>query len=314
VTVVYRRTERDMPASPEEYQAAKAEGIAFQFLRAPLTWSATEGLVCSVMEPGPADARGRSTPVATRGTEVIPADAVIAAVGAEPDPQALAALGIDATDPALIGDAARGPETIVKAIASARAAVEAICAVEGGSRAPAVRLPAEDRAALRAHRDRTVEPAAATAAPARMAGIEANRCHGCRALCLKCVEVCPNRANTTVRVAVNLGEGFRDTEQVVHLDAACNECGTCATFCPWDGKPYRDKLTVFATEQDFLDSTNPGFYLRDGGGKVRHKGAVADLAWSAEAGVLGGPLDERTRTIIDEIARNSPWLLLGGTP
>ncbi len=90
-----------------------------------------------------------------------------------------------------------------------------------------------------------------------MAATESKRCLGCRALCMKCVEVCPNRANTLVRVK----DGFRDEAQIVHIDAFCNECGNCATFCPWEGRPYRDKLTVFATEEDFRDSTNPGFFL-----------------------------------------------------
>jgi putative selenate reductase len=39
----------------------------------------------------------------------------------------------------------------------------------------------------------------------------------------------------------------------------CNECGNCATFCPHEGKPYTDKLTVFCCGEDFAESKNSGF-------------------------------------------------------
>jgi putative selenate reductase len=305
VSIVYRRSEHEMPASPDEYRSAKEEGIEFHFLRLPLRWSALEGLVCSVMTMGALDASGRSAPVATGQTETIQAHT---AVGADVDPAALAALGVsgaDASGAPLIGDAHSGPENIVKAIASARAAVDAICAQEGGSRAPAWRLPPQDTGRLRVLRDEMRAPAEGTAA-------ESQRCLGCRALCLKCVEVCPNRANTTVRVAVKLAEGFHDELQIVHIDSLCNECGTCATFCPWEGKPYRDKLTVFAAEEDFRDSTNPGFFLNNGSGLVRSGGGVSSLSWSASGGIQAEGMDQKTRTLIDEIARNNSWLL-GGT-
>ena len=120
-----------------------------------------------------------------------------------------------------------------------------------------------------------------------MAATESKRCLGCRALCMKCVEVCPNRANTLVRVT----DGFRDEAQIVHIDAFCNECGNCATFCPWEGRPYRDKLTVFATEEDFRDSTNPGFFLAGGKGQVRLGGRTGPLAVDAGARINADSTD-----------------------
>jgi len=44
----------------------------------------------------------------------------------------------------------------------------------------------------------------------------------------------------------------------------CNECGNCATFCPHGGRPYKDKFTVFSTEEDFKNSENQGVLFRDG--------------------------------------------------
>jgi putative selenate reductase len=43
----------------------------------------------------------------------------------------------------------------------------------------------------------------------------------------------------------------------------CNECGNCGVFCPHDGNPYKDKVTVFWSEEDFKDSTNKGFVVTD---------------------------------------------------
>ena len=59
---------------------------------------------------------------------------------------------------------------------------------------------------------------------------------------------------------------------------SANECGNCATFCPWAGKPYRDKLTVFHSAEDYRTSTNPGFYLTNGVGMLRLSGHEAALS------------------------------------
>jgi len=90
---------------------------------------------------------------------------------------------------------------------------------------------------------------------------EAGRCLECNVICNKCVDVCPNRAN--VAIEIDKKEGFQDAYQILHLDALCNECGNCATFCPYDGKPYKDKLTLFTIKEDFENSTNNGFMVTD---------------------------------------------------
>jgi putative selenate reductase len=326
VRIVYRRTEREMPASAEEYAFAKEEGIRFHFLRAPESWTARSGVVCRVMELGAEDQTGRSRPVATDRLETFPADTLITALGAEVDAVGLESLGLPPGIPVvdastqetavpglfLIGDAAAGAETIVRAIASARRAVDAICAQERerasagvpAAGAPAWDVPAEDTARLRGQRDHLVPASAAGAHDDKIRDVESRRCLGCRALCLKCVEVCPNRANTFVKV-----EGFRDEAQIVHLDAFCNECGNCATFCPWDGKPYKDKLTVFVNEGDFRDSTNPGFFLHGGRGMVRLDGKIRDLAVDAAGNVTDGIEESRARAVVSAIARGYTYLL-----
>jgi putative selenate reductase len=322
VRIVYRRGMREMPASREEHHSARDEGIGFHFLRAPESWNAATGLTCRVMELGEADSSGRSRPVPTSATETLSADTVIAALGAGVDAAALAALGLPAgkadADPNtqetgvpgvfLLGDAAEGAATIVRAIASARRAVDTIVAREGGPRFKGWSLPAENTAALRAARDRLRTTAVLGDDPATCA-TESPRCLGCRALCMKCVEVCPNRANTLIRVPV----GFRDEFQIVHIDAFCNECGNCATFCPWEGKPYKDKLTVFATEEDFKDSTNPGFYVHANEGKIRVGGKVGRLSVDGSSNVNADLGDGSTLAVVQAIVKDYRYLLGGSS-
>jgi putative selenate reductase len=87
------------------------------------------------------------------------------------------------------------------------------------------------------------------------------RCLHCSVECLRCVEVCPNRANVAVNVE-NLNN-FNNKRQILHIDDYCNECGNCATFCPYDGKPYKDKFTYFTNEEKFKASKNNGFCIKD---------------------------------------------------
>ena len=53
---------------------------------------------------------------------------------------------------------------------------------------------------------------------------------------------------------------FKDINQILHIDWMCNECGNCETFCPHQGAPYKDKVTLFKNEHDFNNSENDGFY------------------------------------------------------
>jgi len=320
VRVVYRRTEKEMPASAEEYQSARDEGIFFHFLRGPEQWSQGPGtqLLCRVMELGSPDESGRSRPVPTSETEAFAADTLITAVGVDVEKDALLQMGLSGEDAVvdpstqetriagvfLIGDAAQGAETIVKAIASARRAADAICAREGGSMFRNGKLPPEDTLVLRSRRDRLIPPSSSTADDEQTMDRESKRCLGCRALCTKCVEVCPNRANTMIRVA----NGFRDEWQILHLDAFCNECGNCATFCPWDGKPYRDKLTIFASEEDLRKSTNPGFFLSGGKGILRLGASVREFALDEAGNVPADLGDESARLVLQTVVKSHPYL------
>jgi NADPH-dependent glutamate synthase beta subunit-like oxidoreductase len=90
VTILYRRTRKEMPAIDEEVDEAIKEGIVIEFLAAPIGFRKENGLVAAMrairMELGEPDASGRRRPVPIEGSEFeIPASAVISAVSQAPD-------------------------------------------------------------------------------------------------------------------------------------------------------------------------------------------------------------------------------------
>lgn len=92
VTLVYRRSEAEMPARLEEVKHAKEEGIHFMCLHNPIEYLTDErGAVCAavlqVMQLGEPDASGRRSPVPVEGqTVTIEVDQVVVAVGVSPNP------------------------------------------------------------------------------------------------------------------------------------------------------------------------------------------------------------------------------------
>ena len=92
VTLVYRRSEAEMPARLEEVKHAKEEGINFLTLHNPIEYIADEkgavkAAVLQVMKLGEPDASGRRSPVPVEGkTVTLDVDQVIVAVGVSPNP------------------------------------------------------------------------------------------------------------------------------------------------------------------------------------------------------------------------------------
>ncbi len=149
VTVVYRRSEQEMPAYAEEIQGAKKEKIRFSFLTAPVEILAIAGKVdgfeCIRTELGPPDDSGRRRPVPVDGSEfVIPCDAVIPAIGQKidtswairvPDLKWSRQNRLDVNPQTMQtripyvfagGDAVTGPDTVIQAVAAGHKAVAAI--------------------------------------------------------------------------------------------------------------------------------------------------------------------------------------------
>ena len=301
VTIVYRRTKQYMPADAEELALALADGVEFAELLVPKA-HAGGMLTCARMALGAPDASGRQSPVPTGETVCIPADTVIAAVGEAPNPEAFAAYGVtlDARGRAqasypngiyVAGDALRGPSTVVEAIADARAAADAITGACRKEERLAGARPGYGAALMK--KGKLAYPCAD--------GCDAARCLACDTVCETCVTVCPNRANVAVEVP---GHAMR---QIVHVDFLCNECGNCATFCPYDSKPYKEKFTLFANERDFLDSENDGFFVlcpKCPKVRVRLCGAVSDYDLSGS-----NELDSEIRALILAIVRKYAYML-----
>ena len=152
VTVVYRRTRIEMPASPEEIGEALVEGIKIYFLATPSRVTSRDGelqLECIRMELGAVDSSGRRRPEPIKGSEFsLSFDTIIAAIGQRPeipdqfdlpigrgntiqvDPDTLATdrEGIFAG-----GDAATGPASVIEAIAAGRQAAISIDKYLGGN-------------------------------------------------------------------------------------------------------------------------------------------------------------------------------------
>ena len=345
VTVIYRRTEAEMPADYEEYEAASREGIVFRFLSAPEDF--TDGkLRVKLMELGEKDASGRRRPVDTGKRAEYDIDYVISAIGEKADQTVLEAIvsGEGEDDGVfIIGDTATGPSTVVRCIASARDAVDkAIDMVyeaieeededeeececghhhhdgecECGHHHDHDESEEEDvdDEELRAAEDRffqNIEAKKSALKPSVdesdefFARTEARRCMECSYLCLKCVDVCPNRAN----IGIDLRDTglFDDPYQVLHIDAYCNECGNCATFCPHSGKPYRDKFTLFSLPEDFDNSDNSGFYADGNQLRIRYEGKVINGEIGRD-GELEADVPDEIKAIIEEVFLSYPYLL-----
>ena len=305
VSLVYRRTKRYMPADQEELELALADGVEFQELLAPV--GVKDGvLTCHVMELGAPDASGRRSPVDTGRTATVPADTVITAVGEKVDTALYTANGLEVDKRGkavvnrdtlessvknvfVIGDGMKGPGTVVEAIADATRAARAIQDFD-----------------VNTYVDKNVNPDYQKPLSKRgdvctdCKSCEDIRCLGCATVCETCTEVCPNRANVAVAVP-----GMRQ-RQIIHVDGMCNECGNCGTFCPYASRPYKDKFTLFWSEEDFNNSENQGFLKLDGTNtRVRLDGTVKDYDVSDPACGLYDPL----RRLICAVYDHYPYLL-----
>lgn len=92
VSIIYRRSEEEMPARKEEIHHAKAEGITFRLLNNPVAIHGDEQgkvnqIECVEMELGEPDASGRRRPVEKEGSNfLLDVDCVVIAIGNSPNP------------------------------------------------------------------------------------------------------------------------------------------------------------------------------------------------------------------------------------
>ena len=301
VYLVYRRTKRYMPAAEDELLEVLEEGVEFKELLSPVSLDGGR-LLCKKMKLGQMDASGRAGVTETADVVEVPADTVIVAVGEKIDTDFYTAnqIAVDERGKAKVndktletsvsgvyvaGDGAKGAATIVEGIRDAQLAVKDILGKEI-TRDAAVTGDVKDcfeKKGILKH--------------SKEAKTEEERCLTCNKVCENCVDVCPNRANISIKVpgmAMN---------QVIHVDYMCNECGNCKSFCPYASAPYKDKFTLFANEKDMADSKNDGFVVLDKENKtckVRFVGQITDCKADDPADKLYDGLKKLICAVIDD--------------
>ncbi len=143
VTIIYRRSEEEMPANRREVEEAKFEGVNILFLASPKRFIGKNGTVvsmeCIQMRLGPPDETGRRRPIPIEGSEfTVPVDTVILAIG-ETSETSFLSKEVEVTkgntivvDPITLetkipgvfagGDAVTGPASVVEAMAAGKKA------------------------------------------------------------------------------------------------------------------------------------------------------------------------------------------------
>jgi formate dehydrogenase major subunit len=148
VTVLYRRTQEEMPALAHEIKEAADEGVEFGFLTQPVEFvggrTHLRGIRCVRMELGKPDESGRRRPIEVAGSEfVVDVEAALLAVGQVVDSSSLVSAGVEVTKrgapvvdahtgrtskPKVFcgGDMVTGPGIAIEAVGAGRRAAEAI--------------------------------------------------------------------------------------------------------------------------------------------------------------------------------------------
>ncbi|MBS1660782.1 MAG: FAD-dependent oxidoreductase, partial [Bacteroidetes bacterium] len=145
VTLIYRRTQAEMPCTQTELDIAKLDGCKILWLAAPKAvlgeGSGVRGLVCSLMRLGEPDASGRRSPVDTGETVTLEVDMVIKAAGQIPFTELVREAGLEHTNGKIItytggatgianvfagGDCVNGGREVVDAVQAGKDAAAAI--------------------------------------------------------------------------------------------------------------------------------------------------------------------------------------------
>lgn len=300
VYLVYRRNLLNAPCDEEESDLAIKEGVIIKELLAPKSFD-KKVLVATKCKLGALDEKGRNTIETTSEVENLNVDCVITAIGEGVDGEFYKNNGMNVDEkqrPVLdknmmtsmegvysIGDGALGASIIVNAIRDAKKVASAIAGITFDKNV----LPDTNYETLYKERGILKD---------KSKGNDGDRCLHCNYVCETCNEVCPNRAN----VHVILSDG---SHQVVHVDNMCNECGNCASFCPYDSRPYKDKWTLFSDDKAMKESTNDGFYYKDDKtAHVRLAGNEFDYQLNSGASNIGA-LSE----VIDKIKSDRSYMI-----
>jgi NADPH-dependent glutamate synthase beta subunit-like oxidoreductase len=255
VTILYRRTRAEMPAIGREIDGALEEGVAIEFLTAPVEVLRNNGkavgLKCIRIELGTPDASGRPQPLPIAGSEFeLKASTIIAAISQEPDMAPLGELkegkgGIMADEWGVTGNAgiyAGGDDLALALVATAvyqgRLAAQAIEAHMRGETLtkpeappPATKVIADWHMEAERHEpqrlpveQRSMNAEIEKGLSQEEALEEARRCMSC-GMCMDC-ESCWMYCTNNCFIRLPKGEHYG-----IKMDM-CNGCKKCAEGCP----------------------------------------------------------------------------------
>lgn len=246
--MVYRRNEDQMPAYPHEVEAARREGVEFEWLANPRRYFGSdrvEGVQCVRMELGEPDASGRPRPQPVPGSEfVLKAHTVVKAIGQQAWWDLLEALDVEAdggrvrvddrektSRPGFFagGDCVNGGATVVEAVEDGKRAAQeidrylsgrSIVSLSGiGERAEVARMeeaPLEEGDSL--VREEGDDPLLKYYQGTQYVGVDREACKGCDL----CITSCP----------VDILHLDEHDKIVLDDPGKCIFCGLCEARCP----------------------------------------------------------------------------------
>ena len=255
VTILYRRSQNEMPADTHEIDAALAEGIKIIPLASPVAFlgeEKVEGVRYAQNKLGEPDSTGRAVPISTSREFELPADQVLVCIGQEAGEDALAGIRL-ATDRGILpvnseslrteiehvfagGDVVGGPTSVVEAIAAGHKLAKSILQQQGASprtlpmppvaqieqivSSPQVITCRQPKRYAPVERRRNFEPYDFGLSEAR-ARAEAARCLHCSGCvnCGRCSTICIYDA-----IEVRPGHSV--------VTDKCDGCGLCQYVCP----------------------------------------------------------------------------------
>lgn len=319
VTLVYRRTIREMPADREEIGELIKEGIEIIECASPIEINSDERGVKSVvfqaMKLVKDKDSNRLKPIPIKGkTFELDCNVLVFAIGQEVEynfiPDSIVRNNVIIADDKtletsekgvyVIGDALRGPSTLIKAMGDGKLVALHISNKISFEYPIIPSLNIRDLIVKKSRRvyskvnvDKPVSERKNFKEDTRTltsgeAQLEAARCLSCNQFCGICVSVCPNRANYLYKVEpfsvdwpIIMIDGreyhfegrniYEITQryQILNIGDACNECGNCTTFCPTSGAPYRDKPRLYISEDAFKTHNEDGFMIERGEKTIR---------------------------------------------
>jgi len=274
VTILYRRSRKEMPALPYEVEAAGEEGIEFHFLVSPVRVMGKDGKVeaieCLRMELGEPDASGRRRPIPIQGTEhTYEVDTVIAAIGQLAEASCLPSTILDeraraiSVDPVTLetrirgvfagGDIVTGPASVIEAIgAGRRAAVSIDRYLNGRDLKTGREEEIEETTWVKDWEKITKKPERYTA-PLMDIGKQKVSFEESEELLTKIKETAMFEARRCLECGPCSecleSEGLCEVDKAVVDEALCTGCNVCAVVCP-TGAIKKNEMGVAQVDED----------------------------------------------------------------